>query len=679
MPRAIEEIRSRLAAKQVVAVVGAGVSVAASGGAECASWRGLLADGIEHCSEFGSPRLQDTVLDLCTAMAQSEDVDLLLGAASIIESRLGAPSGAEWRRWLKRSVGLLELEDPVLIEAIRGLGVPIITTNYDSLLRITSSENPPPSVTWRHTPAWVDVLAGERPGILHLHGWWDEPESVVFGVKSYGDVLNASAAQEIQRALGRFNSLLLIGYGAGVADPNFGPLLRWLAESDPPNHRHYILLRGDEAKTFDTSSGLHPVEYGPTFEFLPRFLRELSGDPPTSTSSVRRDVVSLVKPGETFSESEDPPSPRMIVLPPGTCEMGSIDPKGSARVEELPRHEILLEYSFAVSQTPITFDYWDAFVATAGLAPRPQRDAGWGRGLRPVVNVSWNETLEYLEWLNSLPGIEGTYRLLSEAEWEYAARARTSTRYWWGNDIDKSRANYDDAGLERTTPVDTYPPNQFGLYDMLGNIWEWTQDAYHSSYDGAPDDGSPWTDETSRRVIRGGCWYYDASFLAASARLGIDASVRFNSVGFRVARTIRQPLRNLDRYALISVGSGLAPTRGAGHEVRQRAYAALPEQIWEFEEVDDAIFVLRDPQSGAVLSVSPPIDRNMSAVTVEAPSGESVQQWEALPEGDGYLLRNKASGKVLDVDGISNEDDTQLIQFAKHGNANQRWWPRPAR
>jgi formylglycine-generating enzyme required for sulfatase activity len=680
MPRAIEEIRSQLAAKQVVAVVGAGVSVAASGDAQCASWRSLLIDGVEHCSEFGNPRLRNEELDLCAKMARSEDVDLLLAAASVIESRLEAPKGAEWRRWLKRSIGALKLEDTDLIGAIRGLGVPIVTTNYDSLLQTAPPENPTPAVTWRNTPAWVDVLAGNNTGILHLHGWWDEPESVVFGIKSYENVLNASAAQEIQRALGRFNSLLFIGYGAGIADPNFGPLLRWLAESDPPNHRHYILLRSDEAKEFETGAGLHPVEYGPTFEFLPRFLRELSVDDPSSlTSSVRRDIVSLVKPGEAFSESENPPTPRMIVLPPGTCEMGSIDPGVIARAEEGPRHVIHLDYSFAVSRTPITFDHWDTFVAASGLAQRPRRDAGWGRGSRPVINVNWYEALEYTEWLNSLPDIEGTYRLLSEAEWEYAARAGTSTRYWWGEDIDELRANYDDARLERTTPVDTYPPNQFGLQDMLGNVWEWTQDTYNPSYVGAPDDGSSWVADTQRRVIRGGCWYYDASFLAASARLGMDTSIRFNSIGFRVARTIRQSLRNHERYAIISVGSGLAATRVTDHEIRQCTYAVLPEQVWEFEEVEDAVFVLRDPQSDWALSVSPPIDRNLSAVTIEEPSGEVVQQWEALPDGDGYLLRNRASGKVLDVDGVSSEDGTQIIQFAKHGNANQRWWIRPAR
>ena len=144
---------------------------------------------------------------------------------------------------------------------------------------------------------------------------------------------------------------------------------------------------------------------------------------------------------------------------------------------------------------------------------------GWGRDNRPVVNVSWNDAKEYVGWLNRKTGrdpelVGQTYRLLSEAEWEYAARAGSTTAFWWGDDVGRNNANCDGCGSQwdntKTAPVGSFKANDFGLYDMAGNVWEWVQDCYQNSYDGAPKDGSVWEDgaDCAARVLRGGSWSF---------------------------------------------------------------------------------------------------------------------------------------------------------------------------
>jgi formylglycine-generating enzyme required for sulfatase activity len=187
-----------------------------------------------------------------------------------------------------------------------------------------------------------------------------------------------------------------------------------------------------------------------------------------------------------------------------------------------------------------------------GCKHKPE-DGGWGRDNRPVINVSWNDaTKEYLPWLNRKT--EKTYRLLTEAEWEYAARAVTSasavhTTYSWGNDVGKNQANCAVCGSQwdnrQTAPVGSFKPNAFGLYDMHGNVWQWIQDCWHDNYQGTPIDGSGWVTsctDGSRRVMRGGSWYYNPRapplYLRAAYRSGHSADDRFADVGFRVARTL---------------------------------------------------------------------------------------------------------------------------------------------
>jgi formylglycine-generating enzyme required for sulfatase activity len=187
----------------------------------------------------------------------------------------------------------------------------------------------------------------------------------------------------------------------------------------------------------------------------------------------------------------------------------------------------------------VTFADWDACVSVGGC---PQAgDSGWGRGTRPVINVSWDDAQAYAAWLSRMTG--KTYRLLTEAEWEYAARADTQTAYFWGDYVGKDNANCSGCGSQwdgrQTSPVDSFKPNAFGLHDMAGNVFQWVQDCYHDNYNGAPTDGSAWTGgDCSRRVVRGGSWYGNPQDLRAASRAWDSTVSRLYVLGFRVGRTL---------------------------------------------------------------------------------------------------------------------------------------------
>jgi formylglycine-generating enzyme required for sulfatase activity len=207
---------------------------------------------------------------------------------------------------------------------------------------------------------------------------------------------------------------------------------------------------------------------------------------------------------------------------------------------EVPQHQVTIAKPFAVSRFEVTFDEWDACVTLGGCAYQPP-DIDLGRGTRPVINVSWDDAQDYIAWLSGITGKE--YRLLTEAEWEYAARAGTTTAYSWGDEIGKGNADCDGCGGQwdkKLAPVGSFKPNAFGLYDMHGNVAEWVEDPWHGSYDGAPVNGSAWLQggNPSVRVVRGGSWYnYPQSFRAA-VRLGNTSDNRVIVIGFRLARTL---------------------------------------------------------------------------------------------------------------------------------------------
>jgi formylglycine-generating enzyme required for sulfatase activity len=227
--------------------------------------------------------------------------------------------------------------------------------------------------------------------------------------------------------------------------------------------------------------------------------------------------------------------PEMVTLPPGRFLMG----------EANAQHEVRIAHVLALGKYAVTFAQWDAARAAGAKLETPS-DRGWGRAQRPVIDVSWQDAQAYLEWLNAELGLSGrtdAYRLPSEAEWEYACRAGTTTDYSFGTTITKSQAQFSEGetgSAKQTAPVGSFPANAFGLYDMHGNVWEWCEDVWHANYQGAPTDGSAWTagGEQARRVVRGGSWFDQPVLLRSALRSWIYPSYRDFILGFRLARTI---------------------------------------------------------------------------------------------------------------------------------------------
>lgn len=231
----------------------------------------------------------------------------------------------------------------------------------------------------------------------------------------------------------------------------------------------------------------------------------------------------------------------MVVVPAGQFQMGCAS--GRACLEsERPVHDVTIPMAFAVSKYEVTFDDYDRF-----SYPNGADDVGWGRESRPVIHVSWTGAQEYVTWLSTQTGQH--YRLLSEAEWEYVARAGSAAAYSWGNAVGNGRANCSDwtsmnqgrcnDQWEYTAPAGSFEPNDFGVYDMHGNVGEWVEDCWNDSYVGAPTDGSPWlAGDCRRRVWRSGSWQLSPGLVRATARSINTIGSRFDSRGFRVARTI---------------------------------------------------------------------------------------------------------------------------------------------
>lgn len=267
-----------------------------------------------------------------------------------------------------------------------------------------------------------------------------------------------------------------------------------------------------------------------------------------------------------FRDGEN--TPEMVVLPAGSYGMGEL----------FDKHEVVFARPFAVGRYPVTVEEWKLF--TERLRPKAEKLPGIGPGYLagtgtvrgfhktllkapgkatdlhhevlsyiketnselPVTNVNWFDAQDYVRWLSTQTG--HAYRLLSEAEWEYACRAGTVTDYFWGDEIGQNNCNCEGSGSEwsaqSASPVNSFRPNAFGLYDMLGNAWEWVEDVWHEDYDGAPNDGTAWKYGGNRqwRVIRGGCWDSDPRDARAPLRLWIEPSIRNYGIGFRVARAL---------------------------------------------------------------------------------------------------------------------------------------------
>lgn len=246
--------------------------------------------------------------------------------------------------------------------------------------------------------------------------------------------------------------------------------------------------------------------------------------------------------GRTFRDAlrSGGEGPAMVVVPAGAFRMGCVSGQ-YCEDDERPVHRVTIGAPFAVGVYEVTFAEWETCVRAGGCEGYRSDDAGWGRGRRPVIGVSWDDAQAYVGWLSRESG--AGYRLLSEAEWEYVARAGSETAYSWGNVIGRNQANCDGCGSrwddERTAPVGSFTANRFGLHDVHGNVWEWVEDCWNRSYEGAPTDGTAWTRGDCRyRVLRGGSWYIYPRDLWSASRYRFPTETRSTIVGFRVARRL---------------------------------------------------------------------------------------------------------------------------------------------
>lgn len=243
------------------------------------------------------------------------------------------------------------------------------------------------------------------------------------------------------------------------------------------------------------------------------------------------------QPGTIFRAS--PNCPEMVIVPAGSFQMGSAETDEEHVFNEIPQHPVTIPQPFAVGRYPITFDEWDACREDGGTRHKPL-DNGWGRGSRPVINLSWNDIQDYLAWIRNKTGSH--YRLLSESEWEYCCRANSATTRYWGNEIGVNFANcvaYENPAKSRqTSPVGQFKPNSFGLYDMLGNVWEWVEDGYLAHYNDAPGDGKASLADGKLRVLRGGSYADVPSNVRCARRNWADPAGRRPDCGFRLALTL---------------------------------------------------------------------------------------------------------------------------------------------
>lgn len=240
--------------------------------------------------------------------------------------------------------------------------------------------------------------------------------------------------------------------------------------------------------------------------------------------------------GQTFRDCKDG-CPEMVVVPAGSYMMG-----------ESPQHRVTIGKPFAVGKFEVTFADWEACVAARGCKSNRDRfdirweHNGWGTGVHPIVSVTWNDAKDYAAWMSHKTG--KSYRLLTEAEWEYVARAGSTTAYSWGDDIGQGNSNCVGCGSQwdnQPAPVGSFKPNPFGVHDMHGNVWEWVEDCFHMDFEGAPNNGSAWTSACTYpedRVQRGGAYLHEPQVLRATVRNNYGNGSWANGVGFRIGRTL---------------------------------------------------------------------------------------------------------------------------------------------
>ena len=403
----------------------------------------------------------------------------------------------------------------------------VVTVSGDTHARIALKPEPQPfTIVAAPASAGIDFLGrsdGYRPGIalfpgtyrvrVSAEGWETQEVTIRHGrvptrhkvtLKRSWDPVADEAALGLERSEKKLvqQGLAAAGHSPGTPDGLFGD-----------NTRKALSV-------WQTAQGHEATGY-------------LAADQAKALIAAGREAAKRsLRPGREFRDCNE--CPEMVVVPAGSFTMGSPSSEKGRSSDEGPQRVVTIPRPFAVGKYEVTFEEWDACVRGGGCPHRPG-DKGWGRGRRPVISVSWKDAQDYVRWLSRETGKE--YRLLTEAEWEYAARAGTTEPFHFGETISKSQARYDSSS---TVPVGGFPANAFGLHDMHGNVWEWVEDCWHGSYNGAPSDRSAWTSggNCGRRVLRGGSWSNLPGNLRSANRNRVGTGVRNYYIGFRISRTL---------------------------------------------------------------------------------------------------------------------------------------------
>jgi formylglycine-generating enzyme required for sulfatase activity len=316
--------------------------------------------------------------------------------------------------------------------------------------------------------------------------------------------------------------------------------------------RGVVILADAEAKHVAGDYEGALAGYRQALSYFPR------GDPGRTkvVDHIEAATNKTVLAGMAFRDCPDV-CPEMVLIPAGSFTMGSALSEPN-RQDEGPQHDVKIAARLSVSKYPITFEQYSRFVMETNytfddscytfeggsFAKRGRRNfktPGFSQaGNEPVVCVNWTDAQAYISWLAKKTG--HVYRLLSEAEYEYVNRAGTTTVYWWGDSVGVNRASCDGCGSawdkRKTSPVGSFSPNSFGLYDTTGDVWSWTADCWNANYNSAPIDGSAATSgDCGPRVLRGGSWLNDPRDLLSAQRNATSGGNRSDAVGFRVART----------------------------------------------------------------------------------------------------------------------------------------------
>ena len=343
--------------------------------------------------------------------------------------------------------------------------------------------------------------------------------------------------------------------------------------------------------------------------------------------------------GERFRDCSA--CPEVVVVPSSSFLRGSTPVEAGRSEDEGPLSVVEIPRALAVGAYEVTFAEWDACVSAGGCNGYRPDDAGWGRGRQPVINVTWADAQAYVRWLTNVSG--RSYRLLSETEWEYAARAHTRTPFHLGETISDAEANFDatysygenptGTDRRRTVPVGSFRPNAFGLYDMHGNVGEWVQDCWAENYAATPLDGQAWTPEDCRRrVSRGGSWLFSPKVVRSASRNGYDAAYRYDYVGLRIARTLPYAVQAVRTVSVADLQPLLrVPPQYPGLALRRRLEGSVTVRFTVTQE--------GSVTSPEVVTSDPPGVFDRAAL-------DAIVQWKFQPRlEDGHAVQSRGVQK----------------------------------